>query len=92
MANETSEIAYRAYLDESDLPHIMALVQSELSEPYVIYTYRYFLHQWCVNVQSLCRFHLTFILGPIYHFSSVSLQSLFCRTRTHCHNKILRSV
>ncbi|KAF8637750.1 hypothetical protein AX17_002608 [Amanita inopinata Kibby_2008] len=24
----------------------MALVQSELSEPYVIYTFRYFLHQW----------------------------------------------
>ena len=25
----------------------MALVQHELSEPYVIYTYRYFLQQWC---------------------------------------------
>ncbi|KAL9710560.1 N-alpha-acetyltransferase 30 [Leucoagaricus gongylophorus] len=24
----------------------MALVQNELSEPYVIYTFRYFLHQW----------------------------------------------
>ncbi|EGO28548.1 NAT3/MAK3 N-acetyltransferase [Serpula lacrymans var. lacrymans S7.9] len=24
----------------------MTLVQNELSEPYVIYTYRYFLHQW----------------------------------------------
>ncbi|EMD35027.1 hypothetical protein CERSUDRAFT_75344 [Gelatoporia subvermispora B] len=24
----------------------MALVQHELSEPYIIYTYRYFLHQW----------------------------------------------
>ncbi|EDR09423.1 uncharacterized protein LACBIDRAFT_168990, partial [Laccaria bicolor S238N-H82] len=28
------------------LPQIMALVQNELSEPYVIYTFRYFLHQW----------------------------------------------
>ncbi|KAF9006942.1 acyl-CoA N-acyltransferase, partial [Cyathus striatus] len=28
------------------LPHVMALVQNELSEPYVIYTFRYFLHQW----------------------------------------------
>ncbi|ETW79956.1 hypothetical protein HETIRDRAFT_243681, partial [Heterobasidion irregulare TC 32-1] len=28
------------------LSHIVALVQNELSEPYVIYTYRYFLHQW----------------------------------------------
>ena len=33
-------------MGESDLPYIMALVQHELSEPYVIYTYRYFLHQW----------------------------------------------
>ena len=40
------EILYRAYSNEADLPEIMALVQNELSEPYVIYTYRYFLHQW----------------------------------------------
>lgn len=43
-----TEILYRQYIGESDLPHIMSLVQSELSEPYVIYTYRYFLHQWYV--------------------------------------------
>ena len=41
-----SAIFYRQYAGEADLPHIMALVQSELSEPYVIYTFRYFLHQW----------------------------------------------
>ncbi|KAE9406137.1 acyl-CoA N-acyltransferase, partial [Gymnopus androsaceus JB14] len=39
-------ITYRAYNGEQDLPHVMALVQSELSEPYVIYTFRYFLCQW----------------------------------------------
>ncbi|KDQ17074.1 hypothetical protein BOTBODRAFT_30462 [Botryobasidium botryosum FD-172 SS1] len=39
-------IRYRPYHGERDLPEIMALVQSGLSEPYVIYTYRYFLHQW----------------------------------------------
>jgi len=42
----SGDITYRSYIGESDLPHIMALVQSELSEPYVIYTYRYFLQQW----------------------------------------------
>lgn len=41
-----SEIIYRTYAGERELAHIMALVQSELSEPYVIYTFRYFLHQW----------------------------------------------
>ncbi|KAF8961615.1 hypothetical protein BDZ97DRAFT_1905481 [Flammula alnicola] len=50
-----ASIYYRQYLGESDLPHIMALVQSELSEPYVIYTFRYFLHQWP---------HLSFLAYP----------------------------
>ena len=39
-------ITYRPYSGEHELPHIISLVQSELSEPYVVYTYRYFLHQW----------------------------------------------
>jgi peptide alpha-N-acetyltransferase len=43
-----SSIVYRPYIGEPDLPLIMALVQNELSEPYVIYTYRYFLYQWSV--------------------------------------------
>ena len=47
-SESAGEIVYRPYLGESDLPSIMALVQSELSEPYVIYTYRYFLQQWYV--------------------------------------------
>ena len=42
------DIVYRQYNGETDLSHIVALVQNELSEPYVIYTYRYFLHQWFV--------------------------------------------
>ncbi|KAF8486876.1 acyl-CoA N-acyltransferase [Russula ochroleuca] len=39
-------ITYRAYSGEHELPYIISLVQGELSEPYVVYTYRYFLHQW----------------------------------------------
>lgn len=34
------------YRDERDLPIVMSLVDSELSEPYSIFTYRYFLQQW----------------------------------------------
>lgn len=44
------DIVYRQYNGETDLSHIVALVQNELSEPYVIYTYRYFLHQWFVHL------------------------------------------
>ena len=39
-------VTYRQYTGEPDLPHIISLVEHELSEPYVIYTYRYFLNQW----------------------------------------------
>lgn len=39
-------IRYRRYIDESDIPHIMTLIDEELSEPYNYYTYRYFLQDW----------------------------------------------
>eukprot|EP00897_Mesotaenium_endlicherianum_P009084 jgi/Mesen1/8203/ME000442S07477 len=39
-------ISYRALKDESDLPIIMKLIDQELSEPYSIFTYRYFISQW----------------------------------------------
>ncbi|EFJ46580.1 hypothetical protein VOLCADRAFT_81829 [Volvox carteri f. nagariensis] len=41
-----SSIRYVQYTDENDLPIVMDLVDKELSEPYSIFTYRYFLHQW----------------------------------------------
>jgi peptide alpha-N-acetyltransferase len=45
-------VTYRQYRGEEDLPHVMRLIDAELSEPYSIFTYRYFLHQW----PSLCIF------------------------------------
>ncbi|CAM9953470.1 unnamed protein product, partial [Discosporangium mesarthrocarpum] len=40
------EITYVEYQDERQLGDIMSLVDRDLSEPYSIFTYRYFLHQW----------------------------------------------
>lgn len=37
-------IAY--YTSEHELPAIQALMHADLSEPYSIFTYRYFIHQW----------------------------------------------
>lgn len=34
------------YEDERQLDDIMSLVDRDLSEPYSIFTYRYFLHNW----------------------------------------------
>ncbi|SGY44772.1 BQ5605_C001g00199 [Microbotryum silenes-dioicae] len=39
-------ITYRRYTGEEDIPLIIALVETELSEPYNWYTYRYFLQDW----------------------------------------------
>ncbi|GAA5952729.1 hypothetical protein JCM8115_002333 [Rhodotorula mucilaginosa] len=39
-------ISYRAYQGEQDLDVIVRLVDDELSEPYNLYTYRYFLDDW----------------------------------------------
>lgn len=40
------EIVYQVYESELQMPSIMSLIQKDLSEPYSIYTYRYFIHNW----------------------------------------------
>lgn len=42
-----SKITFTQYTDEDkQLPEISALIKQQLSEPYSIFTYRYFLNQW----------------------------------------------
>ncbi|KAI3825248.1 hypothetical protein L1987_06729 [Smallanthus sonchifolius] len=43
---DESEIEYLSYGGEHHLPLIMRLVDEELSEPYSIFTYRYFVYLW----------------------------------------------
>ncbi|XP_010250516.1 PREDICTED: N-alpha-acetyltransferase MAK3 [Nelumbo nucifera] len=43
---EPSDIEYVSYGGEHHLPLIMRLVDQELSEPYSIFTYRYFVYLW----------------------------------------------
>jgi peptide alpha-N-acetyltransferase len=66
-------IEYEAFQDERQMPRIMSLIEKDLSEPYSIFTYRYFIHNWpdlCLLVSSTpnifggtfyrensCRFH-----------------------------------
>ncbi|KAJ2402130.1 N-alpha-acetyltransferase 30 [Coemansia sp. RSA 2559] len=42
----TSNIKFKTYTSESDLYPAIKLIERDLSEPYSIYTYRYFVHQW----------------------------------------------
>ncbi|KAM8921638.1 N-alpha-acetyltransferase 30 isoform 1-T1 [Pelodytes ibericus] len=39
-------IRYERYESEFQMPDIMRLITRDLSEPYSIYTYRYFIHNW----------------------------------------------
>lgn len=45
-SSKDSEIVYVSYENEHQMPDIMRLIQKDLSEPYSIYTYRYFIHKW----------------------------------------------
>ena len=44
--DEENGIHYVVYESERQMPEIMRLITKDLSEPYSIYTYRYFIHNW----------------------------------------------
>ncbi|XP_035681266.1 N-alpha-acetyltransferase 30-like [Branchiostoma floridae] len=39
-------VSYVSYQSELQMPDIIRLITKDLSEPYSIYTYRYFIHNW----------------------------------------------
>lgn len=43
---ELPDVIYVQYESELQMPMIMKIIQKDLSEPYSIYTYRYFIHNW----------------------------------------------
>ena len=52
-----SDVTYIVYESELNMPDIIRLIQKDLSEPYSIYTYRYFIHNWphlCFMVSFFC--------------------------------------
>lgn len=51
------------YHSELQMPDIMRLIQKDLSEPYSIYTYRYFIHNWPKLCFLVCgtQFHIQLI-------------------------------
>lgn len=40
------EISIKEYVNELQMPDLIRVIQKDLSEPYSIYTYRYFIHNW----------------------------------------------
>ncbi|XP_066145371.1 N-alpha-acetyltransferase 30 [Euwallacea fornicatus] len=44
--SDFKKIDFVPYESELQMPMIMKIIQKDLSEPYSIYTYRYFIHNW----------------------------------------------
>jgi len=44
--SELQYVQYEPSKEEQQLPSIRQLISKDLSEPYSIYVYRYFLYQW----------------------------------------------
>ena len=66
-ANDDDSIELINYRDETQIADIMSMIGKELSEPYSIYTYRYFLNRWpqlCFIVRSFS--HLSFNYQSLY--------------------------
>ena len=67
-------VSYAVYENELQMPDIMKLIQKDLSEPYSIYTYRYFIHNWphlCYMVRKFCGK----LIKPNYFKKQSSLSS-----------------
>ena len=64
IAGHHQEVEYIVYENELQMPCIMRLIQKDLSEPYSIYTYRYFIHNWphlCFMVRNVNENNLILI-------------------------------
>lgn len=78
-----ANIKYKQYTNEEEkqyLPQIRALITRDLSEPYSIYVYRYFLHQW----PSLCFMAIdTSLSGPSPTEPEKVAGVVICKLETH---------
>mmetsp|Transcript_88468 Transcript_88468/g.273888 ORF Transcript_88468/g.273888 Transcript_88468/m.273888 type:complete len:210 (-) Transcript_88468:20-649(-) len=45
-SSSQSGVRFVPYKDETDMPGIVELIEKDLSEPYSIFTYRYFINNW----------------------------------------------
>lgn len=78
-AIELSYIQYDGAKEEQYLPSIRQLISKDLSEPYSIYVYRYFLYQWgdlCFMVSQ--KIAQSFIRSKDRHLYSRLCSHVYC--------------
>lgn len=69
LPGELRYVQYEHALEADYLPAIRTLIAKDLSEPYSIYVYRYFLCQWA---------HLCFMVRSCWAWNLASCLSLTC--------------
>jgi N-alpha-acetyltransferase 30 len=81
---EKCELVYSAYNGESELQSIMDLIDSTLSEPYSIFTYRYFINNW----PSLCILTRSRPIGS--NDKGTLMGVIICKADVHKKSKVMR--
>ncbi|UZJ52795.1 hypothetical protein CBS101457_002115 [Exobasidium rhododendri] len=71
---DEDQVKISLYEGESEMGAIMSLIDEELSEPYTVYTYRYFLNQW----PQLC---FLAHLGPTHDQTTIGV--IICKLDRH---------
>lgn len=69
----SNDVTYVPYESELQMPDIVHLMKASLSEPYSIYTYRYFIHNW----PQLC---------VLAHCQGRSVGAIVCKLERHHFN------
>jgi len=78
------ELVYSAYTGETELQAIMDLIDSTLSEPYSIFTYRYFINTW----PSLCILTRSRPIGSTEQGELIGV--IICKADVHAKSKVKR--
>ena len=81
---EKCELVYSAYTGEEELQSIMDLIDSTLSEPYSIFTYRYFINTW----PSLCILTRSRPVGSSVQGELMGV--IICKADVHTKSKVKR--
>lgn len=81
---EKCELVYTTYTGETELQSIMDLIDSTLSEPYSIFTYRYFINTW----PSLCILTRSRPVGSTETGTLIGV--IICKAELHAKSKLKR--
>jgi hypothetical protein len=72
------KIEYVSYGGEQHLPLVMKLVDEELSEPYSIFTYRYFVYIWPNLTFLVCALHIFFAFFLLFQIICIMVAQFSC--------------